>query len=140
MVGSDYYWELVTGSVCKGCKGPTAIHTKLGWVLSGPSAHTDCNQSTVNLSVTHVLHAETVLEDPPCALDERLRAFWELEAQDEERTLYDDLVGVIKFEDGRYKVPLPWKEFHDPLPDNYQLSVNRLHSLLCRLRHDPKGV
>ena len=62
----------------------------------------------------------------PCALLDQLQAFWELEAvgiQEEERTLYDEFVGVIKFVEGRYQVPLPWKEFHDLLPDNYQLSV-----------------
>ena len=37
LIGSDYYWELVTGSVCRSERGPTAIHTKLGWVLSGPT-------------------------------------------------------------------------------------------------------
>ena len=41
------------------------------------------------------------------------------------------------FQDGRYKVFLPWKEFHEPLPDNYLLSVKRLRGLLNRLRHDP---
>ena len=40
---------------------------------------------------------------------------WELEAlriQDKERTLYDNFTGAVKFEDGRYKVSLPWKEFY----------------------------
>ena len=37
LIGSDYYWQLVTGGVCRGTSGPVAIHTKLGWVLSGPS-------------------------------------------------------------------------------------------------------
>ena len=36
LVGCDHYWDLVMGSICRGEKGPTAIHTKLGWVLSGP--------------------------------------------------------------------------------------------------------
>ena len=100
----------------------------------------DPNQCAVNLGVTHVLHDETISEDPTCTLDDQLRAFWELEAlgiRDEPRTLYDDFTGVVKFENGRYKVPLPWREFHDPLPDNYQLSVNRLQSLLRRLKQDP---
>lgn len=36
LIGSDYYWYLVTGSVVpKEYGGPTAIHTKLEWVLSG---------------------------------------------------------------------------------------------------------
>jgi hypothetical protein len=36
LIGSDQYWKLVTGCVIKGKSGPTALHTKLGWVLSGP--------------------------------------------------------------------------------------------------------
>ena len=36
--GSDYYWDPVTGAVSKTNGGPTAIHTKMGWVLSGPIA------------------------------------------------------------------------------------------------------
>jgi hypothetical protein len=36
LVGCDHYWDLhvVTGSICRGEKGPTAIHTKLD---SGPT-------------------------------------------------------------------------------------------------------
>ena len=36
LIGSDYYWNIVIGAVSKGAYGPTAIHTKLRWVLSGP--------------------------------------------------------------------------------------------------------
>ena len=35
LLGSDYYWEIVTGKVCRATSGPVGIHTKLGWVLSG---------------------------------------------------------------------------------------------------------
>ncbi len=31
---------------------------------------------------------------------------------------------------------LPWKEFHDPLPDNCELTLKRLHGLLRHLRQD----
>ena len=52
LIGSDYYWDFVTGPVT--C-GPTAIHTKLGWVLSGPiTATSGSNLCSTNL-VTHVL-------------------------------------------------------------------------------------
>jgi len=98
LIGSDYYWQLVTGSICRGASGPIAIHTKLGWVLSGPSSHDEPDQCAMNLSVTHVLHAETHSVEP-CALDDQLRAFWELEAlgiQDEDKTPYDDFTGAVK--------------------------------------------
>ena len=29
LVGSDYYWNLVTGHTIRGAQGPTAVHTKL---------------------------------------------------------------------------------------------------------------
>ena len=69
----------MTGRVCRGTDGPTAVHTKLGWVLSGPSSYNDPSQCSVNHSVTHVLHAETGSENS-CTLEGQLRAFWELEA------------------------------------------------------------
>lgn len=57
-------------------------------------------------------------------LEEQLRSFWELESlgiQEVEKTLYDDFVSNITFSQGHYQVTLPWKEFHDALPDHYQL-------------------
>ena len=33
---------------------------------------------------------------------------------------------------------LPWREYHDDLPDNYSLSRRRLHSLLKRLQQNPE--
>ena len=36
LVSSDYYWTLGTGHTIRGTQGPTALRTKLGWVLSGP--------------------------------------------------------------------------------------------------------
>ena len=60
LIGFDYYMELVTGSVSRRSNGPTAVHTKLGCVLSGPSSKSEPNQCAMNLSVMHVLRAETV--------------------------------------------------------------------------------
>ena len=143
LIGSDYYWQLVTGSICRGTNGPVAVHTKLGWVLSGPSSldrHGQCSMNlTVTQSITHVLHSETSFVDQ-CTSDDQLRSFWELEAlgiQEEEKTLNNDFASSVKFENGRYKVALPWREFHDPLPDNLQLSANRLQGLLRRLKQEP---
>lgn len=51
--------------------------------------------------------------------------------------LFDDFASSVKFENGRYKVALPWREFHDPLPNNHQLSANRLQGLLQRLKQEP---
>ena len=36
LIGLDQYWKLVTGEVIRCLNGPTAVHTRLGWVLSRP--------------------------------------------------------------------------------------------------------
>ena len=140
LIGSDYYWGLVTGNVCRGTHGPTAIHTKLGWVLSGPSSYEDPEQCTMNLSVTHVLHTESSSESP-CALDDQLRAFWELESFGvavPDRPVFDEFRDKIRFTTGRYEVSLPWKDSHQTLPDNYELCLRRLWGLIRRLRQNPE--
>ena len=63
LIGSDYYWNLVTGEVCRGNSGPVAIHTRIGWVLSGPTSSTELERSAVNLNTTHVLRADTLQPD-----------------------------------------------------------------------------
>ena len=136
LIGSDYYWDLVTGAVSKSTGGPTAIHTKLGWVLSGPITVKGPNQCSTNLVTTHVLR----IDAQPDPLNDQLRAFWELESlgiHPNEKSMYDDSISNIKFREGRYEVSLPWKQFHQPLPDNYHLSQKRLHGLLKRLHQNP---
>ena len=39
LVGSDFYWTLVTGEIVKTDKGSVAVGSKLGWLLSGPADH-----------------------------------------------------------------------------------------------------
>ena len=106
--------------MCRGEHGPAAIHTKLGWVLSGPMPVSDRSQCSTNLVTTHVLQVDAQPQDS-VGLDERLHSFWELESlgiQEIEKTLYDEFASKIAFSNGRYKVALPWKEFHDTLPDS----------------------
>ncbi len=44
LIGLDTYWDLVTGKVIRGRDGPTAVHTKVGWVPSwSPESHHEPN-------------------------------------------------------------------------------------------------
>ncbi len=56
LIGADYYWELATGKTSGGWSGPVAIHTKLGWVLSGPAPSMEPDQPSASLITTHTLH------------------------------------------------------------------------------------
>ena len=36
LIGSDYYWQVVTGEIANGDSGPVAMSSIFGWLLSGP--------------------------------------------------------------------------------------------------------
>ena len=141
LVGSDHYWKLVTGDIVSAEVGPTAVRTRLGWVLAGPVEGISSHTST-NLVVTHTMTTDAyVSQDTDQELDRKLKLFWDLESlgiRPNEATVYTEFENTIRFSGGRYEVSLPWKESHAALPDNYDLSLKRLAGLLKRLRHDSK--
>jgi hypothetical protein len=105
--------------------------TTLGWVLSGPIGAAEPEKSIVSL--THLAGRGCCHRE----LDETLRSFWELESLGIEKVsndpASDHFSSTLQKRDGRYKVSLPWREHHDNLPDNYNLSRRRLHGLLKQI-------
>ena len=144
LVGSDYYWQVVTGRVIRGASGPTAVETKLGWVLSGPVEGVAPENAAINFVSsfsTHSLRVDTLTEQE--SLERGLRRFWELESLGilkDEQSVYDTFTQQISFRQGRYEVHLPWKETHPLLPDNYELCRKRLNGLLRKLSQDPEQL
>ena len=141
LVGSDQYWRLVSGKVVRGDDGPTAIQTKLGWVLSGPTnGAVQYDQQQNNLMTMHVLKTATKpVNITNESLDGSLQRFWDLESLGvRPRSVYEEFEERITFENDRYKVHLPWKLPHPILPDNYELSMKRLSNLLKLLNQDPE--
>ena len=141
LIGSDNYWSLVTGNTKRGKSGPTAIQTKVGWVLSGATGMREDTTTSANLlfTTTHLLRVQTTtMEDN---LDAQLKKFWDLETlgiQMEENTVQDKFTQTITRQGGRYQVKLPWKPTHRPLPTNLDLCQKRLQSLLKKLRPQPE--
>ena len=138
LIGADVYWSLVTGKVIRGEGGPTAIQTKIGWLLSGP---VEQQEVSVNLcsSCTHTLKIGSYPAEPN--LDDHLSQFWDLESLGiarDEPSVHHKFVQQIQFNGQRYEVKLPWKDYHPPLPDHYQLCHQRLTNLLKRLRRTPR--
>ena len=103
-------------------------------MLSGPA---EPSGPTVSLAVTHTLHVGGVTNKK---LDANLHSFWELESlgiqSPNSDPVSDQFANTVKMKDGRYEVSLPWREHHDPLPSNYDLSRRQLHGLLQRLRRE----
>ena len=70
-----------------------------------------------------------------------MKAFWELESlgvKNETDPVREQFTKSIRRKEGRYQVSLPWREHHEPLPTNYELSLNRLYGLLRRIKQDPE--
>lgn len=135
LIGSDFYWHL--GETIRGDTGPTAINTKLGWVLSGPVMGKP-GLDTATL-VTHVLRVDTTTELRQ--LDTSLQRFWDLESLgivDKEEQVYEQFTEHISIREGRYEFPLPWKDPLATIPSNYELSLGRLKKLMQRLKQDPE--
>jgi len=71
---------LVTGDIISTDVGPTAVRTKLGWVLAGPVEEVS-SRTCNNLVVTHGLTIDTYEpQDTDQELDKKLKMFWDLES------------------------------------------------------------
>ena len=131
LIGSDFYWEFVTGETLRCGSGPVVIKTTLGWVLSGPTGAAEQESSAVSLVNAHTLRVEGITNRE---LDKTMRSFWELESLGIEEVsvdpVYDRFASTLQVKDGRYEVSLPWHEYHENLLNNYHLSRRRLHGLL----------
>ena len=110
LIGSDHYWKLVTGRVLRGDSGPTAVETRLGWVLSGPAEalREDTTINFVSTCSSHMLRVDSLNELE--SLDARLKKFWELESLGilkDEQSVHEHFMQHIAFKQGRYEVHLP---------------------------------
>ena len=78
-------------------------------------------------------------------IDTTLRKFWEIEAVNTEESVmsFENRIAVekveksLKFVDGRYQVPIPWKENAPELQDNFEMAFRRLRCTEKKLLKKP---
>ena len=142
LIGSDYYWSVVTGETIVGDHGPVAVSSKLGWLVSGPL----CDYIDSGPTYCNAIVAKNEL---PCSDNERLltmlRQFWDTESIGILPDSTDHLPALtflekLLFCQGRYEVGLPWKEIHCTIPDHFSLCLNRLRLLHSRLLKTPEHL
>jgi hypothetical protein len=143
LIGSDHYWDFITGEVIQGENGPLAIASKFGWVMSGPAGQTLPNQVTNNLVISGGSEFDYSNETRDEIMHE-LKRFWDVEAigicderMGESDPVYSELFSDVVFNGQRYKVSLPWKHDRLPLPSNYESCNSRLLSLHRKLQNQP---
>ena len=82
--------------------------------------------------------SSTAVEDR--SLNSEIKQFWDLGSlgiRPNEETVSEKFSRDVHFNGERYEVSLPLKEYHELLPDNFQVSKSRLNSLLRRLKSRP---
>ncbi len=81
LVGADFYWQFVTGEVVRASDGPTAMSSKLGWLLSGPCPKSSTGDRTLNnlILAGECIDNSRVQTDRDDELVNVLKQFWETE-------------------------------------------------------------
>ena len=147
LIGSDYYWDLVTNEIIQGEFGPTAINSKFGWLISGPTNVRNTrhdNTTASNLVISGEPFFDEAREGDE--ITDMLKKFWET-----------DSIGIIEnidptsqmpfsvkrneeisFDGQHYEVALPWKEDCLPSSNNYGMCESRLRSLHQKLKAKPE--
>ncbi|XP_015926265.2 uncharacterized protein [Parasteatoda tepidariorum] len=146
LIGSDYYWKVVTGKIQRLSGTLVACETILGWTVNGSSAMPNqmITQSSANVMKIAV---DTIESNSDIESNLILRNFWELEslgikndvgAKERENEVLNKFNESICLKDNRYEVKLPFNERVEELEDNYEIAFNRMNSLTRKFRKNPE--
>ncbi|XP_064461751.1 uncharacterized protein LOC135371708 [Ornithodoros turicata] len=146
LIGSDYYWQVVTGQTVRLSKHLVAAETLFGWTIQGVCS-SDGMKGRHDIQVMKI-GVETDVEVDTDRIYSQLQAFWDLEHlgitdQCSTSSSYTDPI-LQEFstsaclQNGRYMVRLPWNlEKRHMLGDNKVLAFRRLSYTTKRLLPDP---
>ena len=135
LIGADKYWDIVGNRVIRGDR-PTAVQSKIGYLLSGPlptpttETATDCIMNTIT-SLPDMYDLERFRKLETLGIQSEK----DDESSSEYLTTYQR--NCIVFKDGLYSAQLPWKRDNSELPDNYNITLKRTESTLRRLPQEP---
>ena len=135
LIGSDHYWDIVTGESIRGEYGPSAINSKFGWLLSGPTSISSLNESNVVSNL--IISDETCLNE--AKQNDEIVDMLKLDDTTTERQMPDLKFkgSEISFDGRHYETGLPWKEDCAPASNNYGMCKSRLRSLHHKLKSEP---
>ena len=133
LIGADHYWDVVLDHIVRG-NGPTAMQSKLGYLLSGPMRTTAPQRTSTMFHVA----AQSVPEAD-------LQQFWSVESlgispRDESaNTFLEQYItnSIEQLPDGSYSARFPWKDSHPSLPTNLSTCVHRTKALARKLAQTP---
>ncbi|GFS67404.1 integrase catalytic domain-containing protein [Trichonephila clavipes] len=137
ILGADVFFDLILYGKISGTKNqPSALNSKLGWLLSG-KVSTACQSEK---KVISLINCHALLD-----LQNQIAKFWEVESIPDASNLSEEDQRVEKFyldhtrrnRDGRYVVSLPFKN-DNALGDSKVQAKRRFFSLENRLQANPE--
>ena len=133
LIGADHYWQVVGNHIVRG-KGPTAMQSKLGYLLSGPLSQQI--QST-NTSVFHIqtLDLSNIADCPELPIDAgsvQPMTTPELFMDTYQRDC------ISRDKDGSYIARFPWKPDHPTLTPNLTVCERQTRALAKKLGRQPE--
>ncbi|XP_062616210.1 uncharacterized protein LOC134277925 [Saccostrea cucullata] len=129
LIGVDHFWDIVGNDIIRG-SGPTAVSSKIGYLLSGPT-HSSVKHN-------HVASYNILSYHRPEELN--LEKFWKIEDMGSLEKSTDMPIkdqNYVTFENGHYTAKLPWKEEVRDLPSNDTIALERTKNVIRRLSRDP---
>ena len=106
LIGADLYWNIVGDKRPIRGPGPTAVASRIGYLISGPCEQVQVAQPNRRNAI-HV-----------AAMDEDMSKLWSLEAlgishnNENLKEAADYAAKSIKYQDGKYIAGLPWRMDH----------------------------
>ncbi len=115
-----------------------AVETIFGWVLSGELNETGCNPiSTVMLSSASPTMEEAYQQLQRMIDIESLEYPGQSALFPQQHPALFQFENSVTFNDSRYQVELPWKQFIQPLPSNFLSIKQQLIRLVSSLERHP---
>ena len=142
LIGNNYYLDIILPQKIEMQKGLYMLGLKLGWMLA---VENTAEPNMLILTYGTDINRETTLmtyADYSLPLKPSLEDFWRLESIriQESPTESDDTKTMNSYEKGRYSFTWPWKKEKPDLPENHGLALERLKSLINRMKRNPDLV
>jgi hypothetical protein len=137
LIGADYYWDIVQNKIIHG-KGPTAVQSRLGYLLFGPMSNSTGYTTSASMLNILIQHKNEEYD---------LERFWKSESMgvttDEYTNINNDFSETyettnIRYKDNRYSAKLSWKEDSPQLPSNFNVTKRRTENMINRLSKEPE--
>lgn len=131
LIGADHYWHFIGDEKPVRVQGPTAVSSRVGYLVSGALNSVKVKKPTQSIS----LNIQAVDGDD-CSYMWSLETLGIFPHQENVKETADYAKSSIQCSNGQYIARFPWKMDHGELPTNYKMVQNMTRAIIKRLYRD----